>query len=202
MDSQTQLHSIVDYLAASGQTASQFMLSFFNDKDLVNHPVNDILELGQSKLILDAFLSHPKTSTSTSTWAHNVAKKKYALSIKSLAHKSHGWHFNAFRASAKQLEDFRIEDMAERMRELEPELWDLMDLMLGGGSAQMANSKVTDSVALLQMDVDEGTEYSDCSDKFKPDADDGFAMKSQSRRTPAERRVALRKIVRIQLSPS
>jgi hypothetical protein len=57
-------------------------------------------------------------------------KARYASSIRELTRKEHGWHFSALRASAKQLEDFRIEDMAEKMKNLAPELWDMLGSVL------------------------------------------------------------------------
>ncbi|KAJ7928378.1 hypothetical protein B0H13DRAFT_1860573 [Mycena leptocephala] len=41
-----------------------------------------------------------------------------------------GWHFSAANTSAAQLQDFRIEDMATKMKTFAPELWDLLGLLL------------------------------------------------------------------------
>jgi hypothetical protein len=202
MDSRAQL----DHLAASGQTVSQFFLLVLNDKTFENHPANDIL--GQSEQILDAFFFHPKTSLSTSTWAHGVSKKKYVQSIQSLSQKSSGWHFNAFRVSAKQLEEFQIKSMAECMQECAPELWDLVGSMLGGVSMQKTSSKATESSRRdgvggeVDMDLEE-REYSahGHADKPKLDSEDSFAMKPRSQRIPAERRASLIKIVCTPLAP-
>jgi hypothetical protein len=63
-------------------------------------------------------------------WAHGKIKTEYAQLIRDLADKDNGWHFSAANTSAKQLQDFRIEDMAARMKALAPELWDLLGLLL------------------------------------------------------------------------
>jgi hypothetical protein len=63
-------------------------------------------------------------------WAHGKIKIEYAQLIRDLADKDNGWHFSAANTSAKQLQDFRIEDMAARMKALAPELWDLLGLLL------------------------------------------------------------------------
>ncbi|KAJ7702952.1 hypothetical protein B0H14DRAFT_2164322, partial [Mycena olivaceomarginata] len=57
-------------------------------------------------------------------------KLKYAQLIRDLADKDNGWHFSAANTSAKQLQNFRIEDMAVRMQALAPELWDMLGLLL------------------------------------------------------------------------
>jgi hypothetical protein len=191
MDSMAQLHIIVDLLVASGQTASQFLLALLNNHGFYNHPANDIP--GQSEEILNAFLSHPNTSVSTFTWALDISTKKYTQSIRFLAQKSNGWHFNAYRASAKQLEDFRIEGMANNMRELAPELWDLLGLMLGDVNTQ--TSMETECAGMSK----ECEETFTGTDTYWLDKD-SFATKSRSRPTLEERRASIITIVRAQIT--
>ncbi|KAJ7899234.1 hypothetical protein B0H14DRAFT_3104540 [Mycena olivaceomarginata] len=57
-------------------------------------------------------------------------KGKYAAAIRDLTRKENGWHFVPSRAAMEKLEEFRIEDMAREMKELSPELWDLIGLLL------------------------------------------------------------------------
>ena len=45
-------------------------------------------------------------------------------------------HFGELKASERKLTDFRIEDMANKMKELAPELWDLLGLMLTANSQE------------------------------------------------------------------
>jgi hypothetical protein len=54
------------------------------------------------------------------------------------------WHFNASRASAKELEDFRIEDMAVTMRTLAPDLWLILDMLLMGDRKHPVETPRTD----------------------------------------------------------
>ena len=70
-------------------------------------------------------------ATTVFTWANEIVKKRYLDSIKELTCNEE-WHFNASHASAKDLEDFRIKDMAIKMKILAPELWDILGLLLSG----------------------------------------------------------------------
>jgi len=46
------------------------------------------------------------------------------------------WHFGALQASVQKLQEFQIEDMAQKMEELALELWDLLGLMLSANKQQ------------------------------------------------------------------
>ncbi|KAJ7306711.1 hypothetical protein DFH08DRAFT_622444, partial [Mycena albidolilacea] len=105
------------------------VVSVLRHLDFSNHPtVNDLV--AHSDDILSAFFKHPRTSDSTLAWAHGIIKSRYAQLIRDLADKENGWHFSAANTSAAQLQEFRIEDMATKMKTLAPELWDLLGLLL------------------------------------------------------------------------
>ncbi|KAF8144248.1 hypothetical protein K438DRAFT_1488274, partial [Mycena galopus ATCC 62051] len=107
-------------------------------------------------------------------------KFKYAESICNLAGKENGWRFSAANTSAKQLENFRIEDMATKMKKLAPGIWDLLGLLLSANS--MPNTDVEDL-----MDVDASNDNSQDSVKTR-------AQKSAERR---EALVTIKKVVMI-----
>jgi hypothetical protein len=92
--------------------------------------------IDQTDKILLAFHEHPKSSKSTPAWENDLLKSRYAESIWELAKKENVWHFGALRASAKKPQEFRIEDMAQKMEDLAPELWDLLGLMLSADKRQ------------------------------------------------------------------
>jgi hypothetical protein len=116
-------------------TASNFVLSLLQDSRLQDLPcVQNLID--QTNEILLAFYEHPKSSKLTLEWASDLIKSRYAESVRELAKKENGWHFGALRASAKKLQEFRIEEMAQKMEELAPELWDLLGLMLSADRRQ------------------------------------------------------------------
>jgi hypothetical protein len=160
--------------------------------------------------ILTALKAHPQTSKSTLEWASDMMKAQYAQSIQELTKTEHGWHFSALRASAKQLEDFRIEDMAEKMQQLAPELWDMLGVVLSAdrrqirtktgfsdeqepdGDQVMGDEDETDNAQPGGVDSHEepaGADDVNIADSSNPN----FTRKT---RTAAERREALGIIVR------
>ena len=127
---------MIQSLETHNVTASGFVLSLLRDNRLQDQPcVQNLID--QTDEILLAFYEHPKSSKSTLAWANDMVKSRYAESIRELAKKENGWHFGALQASAKKLQEFRIEDMAQKMEELAPELWDLLGLMLSADKRQM-----------------------------------------------------------------
>jgi hypothetical protein len=115
---------------ASEFTVSEFVLTLLKDPSLETHPCTLTLVKDASNIIT-ALSRHSHSATSVFTWANEIVKKRYLDSIKELTCNEE-WHFNASHASAKDLEDFRIEDMAIKMKILAPELWDILGLLLSG----------------------------------------------------------------------
>jgi len=68
------------------------------------------------------------------------------------------WHFNTSHASAKELEDFQIEDMAIVMKRLAPNLWLLLDMLLMGDKKHLAERSTIDldEDYVMGLEVDEG----------------------------------------------
>jgi len=92
---------------------------------------------------MTAFSHHLNSKDSAFDWASTTMRKKYSESIKSLVC-CEEWHFNASHASAKELEDFRIEDMAVTMRRLAPDLWLILDVLLMGDRKHPVGTPGTD----------------------------------------------------------
>ncbi|KAF8150232.1 hypothetical protein B0H34DRAFT_826645 [Crassisporium funariophilum] len=103
--------------------------------------------------IIKAFSCHPRSQGSAFGWAAATMKKKYSESIKSLI-SNEEWHFNASHASAKQLEDFRIEDMAVTMKELAPDLWLVLDILLMGTRMSLPEPLSTDHDHIMSVPED------------------------------------------------
>ncbi|KAF9813220.1 hypothetical protein IEO21_05706 [Rhodonia placenta] len=97
------------------------------------HPRKLVLALPK---ILAAFAYHPRTSATTYSWAHSTMKARYCQATRDLVDTDNGWHFSALHASATQVLDFRIEDMASKMQSMAPELCDLIVALLVGGESR------------------------------------------------------------------
>ncbi|KAF4566199.1 hypothetical protein EYR36_011614 [Pleurotus pulmonarius] len=110
--------------------------------------------------ICDALLHHPLRPDASLQWANEFVKSKYADEISALVDRDNGLHFSASTASAQQISDFRIEEMAKKMQVLAPHVWNLLDTLL---SALRKPNFTADSEGDLVMDppvdVDEDLEY-------------------------------------------
>jgi hypothetical protein len=124
------LQALIDIftLHASDLTIAEFVLALLEDSNLETHPCTQTL-VKYSPNIIAALSRH--SASSVFTWANDIVKKKYAESIKELTHNEE-WHFNASHASAQDLDDFRIEEMALKMKMLAPDLWNILGLLLSG----------------------------------------------------------------------
>lgn len=123
-----QLHLVLAALKTSKLTAAEFVLTLLEDCSLQNHPCTVNLACNAENII-SAFSAHSLSAKSTFAWASSLIKTRYTESIKALV-QNDNFRFNASHASAQNLEDFRIEDMAGQMKELAPDLWDVLDLLL------------------------------------------------------------------------
>ncbi|KAF8220284.1 hypothetical protein L208DRAFT_1541865 [Tricholoma matsutake] len=124
----TAFQAVIDIfdVHTSELTLAQFILTLLEDSSFKTHPCTLALTKDTDNIIT-ALSQHPDSTGSISTWANNIVKKKYLESIKELTCNK-DWHFNASHASAEDLDDFRIEDMAHQMKILAPDLWNILDL--------------------------------------------------------------------------
>lgn len=129
MNNLLQVEESLASIAAHNQTLSKVIIAVLQDKRLKDHEAIEDL-VNNATEVLNAYQSHPRTSNSTLEWASQVMKGMYGQSIRDLTDIDHGWHFNAHHAKAKQLESFRIEEQAEAMERLAPELWAMLDEVL------------------------------------------------------------------------
>ena len=190
-------------------TLPELVISLLQDPRLQNHAALDGLVTHTTE-ILTALAAHQSTSKSTLKWASDLMKARYAQSIRELTRKEHGWHFSALRASAKQLEDFRIEDMAEKMEQLAPELWEMLSAVLSADRRQtrikagLSDEQERDEDQVMgnvgkandaQFEDDQETNDSAPVDDVNI-ADTSNPNFTRKTRTAAERREALATIVR------
>ncbi|KAG1731360.1 uncharacterized protein EDB91DRAFT_1020106, partial [Suillus paluster] len=81
-----------------------------------------------------------QTSSTASKWATDITKDICAREICNLAAKGSGTHFDVTHTTVKQLEDFRVAELARIMEKSVLVLtWNLLESMLSGGT----QSKVT-----------------------------------------------------------
>ncbi|KAJ6463873.1 hypothetical protein DFH09DRAFT_1382292 [Mycena vulgaris] len=147
--SRTQLSHLLVAFEGQQLPISEFLVALLKHRDFTEHPSVHHL-LTHTDDVLEAFFAHPRSSKPVLQWANSLIKEKYAQAIRNLADKDNGWHFVPTRAAMEKLEVFRIEDMAREMKDLSPELWDLIGLLLSADK-----QVVSDADDPMETDNDE-----------------------------------------------
>ncbi|KAI6094041.1 hypothetical protein EV401DRAFT_1830979, partial [Pisolithus croceorrhizus] len=80
--------------------------------------------------IIKAFLHHPARQYQFVPNLINVAESTYLQELQGLASEDSGWHFKASCTSTKQLEDFNLREMAQKMEISTPKWWSLLGTLL------------------------------------------------------------------------
>lgn len=154
--SQAALDHVSAAFRTSGLSVSDYIIALLENQTLAESPCTINL-VNNAKRIIKAFSCHPYSQDLAFDWATATIQKKYSQSIKNLVAREQ-WHFNASHASAQELENFQIEDMALKMKELAPDLWLMLDILLVGnrkhpvvstghnGDHVMSNTENSDTV--------------------------------------------------------
>lgn len=127
------LHEVLSAVQAAHVTLSE-LFCFVIVHTQFNGP-NDILFQDivlNVRPILTALHDNAATANAILGWTEELAHAQYAGAVSQLTQVSSGWHFSMAQASPTQVEDFRIDDMADHFERTEPTLWALVVELLGG----------------------------------------------------------------------
>ncbi|KAJ7037742.1 hypothetical protein C8F04DRAFT_952134 [Mycena alexandri] len=124
----SQIERIAAHLKQEAVTASDFVITLLERPSFRDHACTASL-VEKASEIIDLFSKHPTSSESTFQWARKAIQKRTADSITRLT-ANRDWHFDASHASAEQLQDFQIEEMAKEMKQIAPDLWNVLHLLL------------------------------------------------------------------------
>lgn len=69
-------------------------------------------------------------------WAYTFVRAHATRSVQQLASKDNPWHFGDIHTTPQKLRSFKIEEMANKMEETAPEIWNLVGFMLGLDSSE------------------------------------------------------------------
>ena len=154
-----KVSAILQFMSDSGTTISEFLGYIFEDRDFDNHPaLQDIKD--NIKGILSSLFDHRTLHYPVLQWALMVVNRDHARSIQNLTRTSEGWHFSASNASANQIQDFQLEDMAERMENTTPHLWKTVKGLLSADPKQVRRRSSQD-LELADYDDDQEEEEDD-----------------------------------------
>ena len=115
MASYQQIDSVLHCFASQRFSILDFFQFLLIDGSVASHPT--VLDfLGSRSEVISLLISMEPQEVEFQC-AHNLMKQRYKDEIRELLKVEHGWQFNALHASADQIDQFRIEDMASSMEQ-------------------------------------------------------------------------------------
>ncbi|KAF7353120.1 hypothetical protein MSAN_01499400 [Mycena sanguinolenta] len=154
--SQSQVARIAHTLSTEKVTASDFILTLLEQESLKDHECTaDLLDNAQR--IVKAFSQNSGSTESMYAWARQTIQTKTTEAIKLLT-ANDAWHFNAEHASASDLEDFKIEQMAGDMKTLAPDLWALLQILFSRDEIDIDGDQVMADLSEVD-EFDESGEF-------------------------------------------
>ena len=116
-----------------GSTITDLLTTVSCDATVSDHPlVHDITNNALD--IISALHHHPLAHHPITKWAHDLVNRSFVKSIRDLSSVDNGWHFSAVNASVRQINNFRIEDIAQRIHSTAPALWNTVYSLLVSSS--------------------------------------------------------------------
>ncbi|KAI6100672.1 hypothetical protein EDD16DRAFT_1458417, partial [Pisolithus croceorrhizus] len=110
-------------------SAAGLIVTLLTSREYENHPFAADL-LACSGEILKAFLQHPASQYQFTSNLFSMAENEYLQELCCLMSEDGGWHFKASCTSVKQLEDFNLREMAQKMEVSAPKWWGLLGTLL------------------------------------------------------------------------
>lgn len=194
------MQSILDSLHACNLTAAEFVISLLTDRQYENEPRNDMAERAAD--IIDVFLKLPVAQDKLSQLrtAHN--QTVYLQEMQDLANETSGWHFGASSMTTKDLETFRIEEMARQMETGAPGLWSLLGLLQGEDETRRAVRESEESEDVVIDEPDDEAYWDELDPLELEGFFEGLTRSPRKQKSSADRRSERRTAIRTMVSPS
>ena len=191
----SSVDSAIEALTMCGFTVSQFLQALLSTRQYDDHPsVHDLF--ASSADILQLLFKHPSADkTLLMRQARVIIHEIYQKELRILTSGDSGWHFGAWSATTKQLEDFSLDDMARDMEANAPALWQMLGDLLDGGPRSNDGNEVDDQEAGRNDDLD--TNYWDAVDEIDLEGFIDGLTAEQGRQSPVNRQTAISTIVSV-----
>ncbi|KAI6012049.1 hypothetical protein EDC04DRAFT_2609618 [Pisolithus marmoratus] len=108
----------------------QFILGLLSSQKYQNDPV--VLGFAsQINNIIEIFSKYSETGKqNVQALANNIAMEMYVDEVERIAAEGSGLHFDATHANVQQLEGFNIDELAWKMKQDAPHLWEMLGVAL------------------------------------------------------------------------
>ncbi|EGN92479.1 hypothetical protein SERLA73DRAFT_79518 [Serpula lacrymans var. lacrymans S7.3] len=123
---------LIEQLSLCEVPPSDLIVSLLQDDQYASHPV--VIDLVVHRAwIIEALAGHDPTNQPL-RWSQKMVQNACQSELQTLSTKENQWHFNASNASAEQIEQFCLKDMALQFQSSAPLLWDLLESLLSANS--------------------------------------------------------------------
>lgn len=185
------MDSAIEALEECGFTVSQFLQSLLSTTRYDDHPsVHDLFASSADILLL--LFKHPLgDKTSLTKQARDIVHETYQNELKILTSGDSGWHFGAWSATTKQLEDFSLEDMARDMEADAPGLWQMLGTLLDDGNV------IDDGDGGAGRNDELDTSYWNAVDEIDLEGFIDGLTTERGRKSPVQRQMAISMIVSV-----
>lgn len=131
-----QFLNILNFIQVQNMSLDQFIALCFKDSVLSHHPsVHSTLI--QLQNLLECLWNHPYSKKAVSEWMDNIIQEEFAEELVNLTRKESSLQFTARNAKPEQFESFKIQGLADNMRQTAPRTWSLVQRLLVADPAVM-----------------------------------------------------------------
>jgi len=192
---QSSVDSAIEALEMCGFTVSQFLQSLLSTRRYDDHPSVRDLFASESANILLLLFKHPLgNKTLLMRQARDIVHEIYQKELRILTSGDSGWHFGAWSATTKQLEDFSLEDMAQDMEANAPGLWQMLGVLLDDGPGSNLNGNGENDGEVGGND-DLDTSYWDAVDEIDLEGFINGLTAERGQKSSVQRQMAISMIV-------
>ncbi|KAG6876020.1 hypothetical protein C0992_001354 [Termitomyces sp. T32_za158] len=158
----SKITCILECFKAQNLTISEFLIHILSDGSLIQDTL--VQDLSQNALtLLSVLMKHLQRikSNVNSDSLFGLLKSQLQSDVQNLIFYGDDWQFGASSAQAQQLEEFQLDQMADKMAAISPHLWDLLETLLS--ATQKPSHSSTDFTSSNQ----EEEEYWEKADEIR-----------------------------------
>jgi len=206
MSLDVQLKNVLQCLQQNGLSAARFVSAVLDSRDAVHADVQESLTMHAAEICARLY-KHENSRSSTFAWVTATMREELCKEVAELSLEKHGLHFKAASATVEQLETTFMSQLAAKMQNISPNLWELVIALLDSRQNRRRQMPIPNGHEPVpeqtfgqdEMDLgDLGGDEPDLGDD-EEEEDNGVSADSERpkkrQRRAAQRNVVLRTIV-------
>jgi hypothetical protein len=164
MASYQQIDGVLHCFASQHLSILDFFRFLLTDVSVASHPM--LLDFLSSRSEVISLLVSMEPREVGFQCAHNLMRQRYKDEIRELLKAEHGWQFNALHASADQIDQFRVEEIASSMEKRSPYIWSLLGQLLSSAQCEMGVFESKDASLQNDSEANQNSEDDDLWDQL------------------------------------